>query len=187
MSLKQVTLELCSSNIHLSPYVFWASDKCKRNHTIQLEYKKNFFHFLMSTYFFLSKSQIHFTILQLPEFSRETVHYVGKIFSTHLLGRFRWRKKILLFWEQASSAFLCELLCFFFINFPRNFLNEYGNQPLYFLPFCSRSDFEWQHMKMYNSSELSSTLICKWFASTYRNEIDIPAARRNMKIHEGKL
>ena len=91
------------------------------------------------------------------------------------------------YFESRQAVHFCVNCCIFFINFPRNFLNEYGNQPLYFLPFCSRSDFEWQHMKMYNSSELSSTLICKWFASTYRNEIDIPAARRNMKIHEGKL
>ena len=116
--------------------LFWASDKCKRNHTIQLEYKKNFFHFLMSTYFFLSKSQIHSKIIQLPEFSRETVHYVGKIFSTHLLGRFKSKKiqKILLFWEQASSAFLCELLCFFY-QFPAKFFKWVWKSTTIFFTF----------------------------------------------------
>ena len=168
--------------------LFWASDKCIRGTTrFSSSTKKNFFHFLMSTYFFLSKSQIHFTI-QLPKFSRETVHFAGifsrSIYLEDLNGK--RSKKILLPILRGGKHF-CVDCSVFFNNFPRKFLNEYGNQPLYFLPFCSRSDFEWQHMKMYNSSQLSSTLICKWFASTYRNEIDIPAARRNMKIHEGKL
>ena len=140
----------------------------------------------MCTYFFLSKSQIHFTI-QLPKFSRETVHFVGIFFSIHLLGRFKWKKiqKNIVILRGGKHFFVD---CSVFYQFPAKIFKwVWKSTTVYFLPFCSRSDFEWQHMKMYNSSELSSTLICKWFASTYRNEIDIPAARRNMKIHEGKL
>ena len=114
----------------------------------------------MCTYFFLSKSQIHFTI-QLPKFSRETVHFVGIFFSTHLLGRFKWKKIQKNIVILRGGKHFCVDCSVFFNNFPRKFLNEYVNQPLYifylFVPGLILNDNTWKCT--------AASLVVLWYAN----------------------
>ena len=116
----------------------------------------------MCTYFFLSKSQIHFTI-QLPKFSRETVHFAGifsrSIYLEDLNGK--RSKKILLPILRGGKHF-CVDFSVFFNNFPRKFFNEYVNQPLYifylFVPGLILNDNTWK-------CTTAASLVVLWYAN----------------------